>query len=84
MIKQYPEVFYEELGIMNGVKGHIQVPEGAISRYFKPRSLAKTLQGPVAREIERLQTTGTIDPMTHSLWAAIVVLIVKMNERIQI
>ena len=52
MTDQYPEVFHEELGIMKEVKTYIQVPEGAIPRYFKPRPLTLTLQGPVVWEIE--------------------------------
>ena len=69
---------------MKGVKAHIQVLEVVIPRYFKHRPLIYTLQEWVVREIYLQQAAGTIVPMTHSEWAALIVPIVKINGSIWI
>ena len=82
MKNHYPEVFHKELGTIKRVKALIQVPDGEIHRYFKLRTLAYILQGPVVREIEQLQAASTI--VTHSEWAVPIVLIGKTDRIIQI
>ena len=58
---------------------HIQVHEGAISKYFKPGPLAYALQGLVVRGIERLQTIGTIVSVIYSERVVLIVPLVKMK-----
>ena len=66
-------MFPEELGSLKSAKAHIQVPEGVIPRYSKPKPLVCALQGPVIKKIEWLQAVGTIVPVTHFEWAAHIV-----------
>ena len=84
MTDQYPEVFHEELDTMKGMKTYILVPENAIPRYFEPKPWAYALQGPVVRKFERLQVVGTIAPVTHSEWVALIVPIVNTDGSIRI
>ena len=81
---KYTYVFRDELGTMKGVEAHIHEPESSTPRYFKPRPLAYSLQGPVVREIERLQEVGSIVPVSHSEWSVPIVPIVKRSGSIRI
>ena len=84
VLDKYSDVFRDELGTMSGVEAHINVPDNATPKYYKPRPLAYALQEPVAKELERLQEVGSIVPVTYSEWAAPIVPIVKDDKSIRI
>ena len=69
----YSPVFNGELGAMKGVEAKIFVKEGAMPKFFKPRTVPYILRARVEAELTHLQELGIISPVQYSEWAAPIV-----------
>uniref|UniRef100_A0A1X7VAB1 Retrotransposon gag domain-containing protein n=1 Tax=Amphimedon queenslandica TaxID=400682 RepID=A0A1X7VAB1_AMPQE len=73
----HTEVFRPQLGKRRDVTAKLFIKEDARPRFFRPRSVAHSFKEMVSEEIDRLQELGVITPVTHSEWAAPIVLILR-------
>ncbi|XP_017484186.1 PREDICTED: uncharacterized protein K02A2.6-like [Rhagoletis zephyria] len=85
LLKQsFPDVFEEKLGLCKHAKAHLVVEPGR-SPIFRPkRPVAYAIQHLVEEELQRLQDINVISPVSHSEWAAPIVVTKKSNGSIRI
>ncbi len=84
LLESHPEVFKDELGTLKYVKATIHVDSEAKPRFCRPRSVPYALRGKVAKELERLEQSGVIEPVPFSDWAAPIIPVVKGDGTIRI
>ena len=78
MLRKYAVVFIKELGTVKGVQAHLEVREGAVPRFHKPRSAPYAIRGAIEQDLERLERLG-IEKIPYSDWAAPIVPVPKGN-----
>lgn len=79
-LKQYNDVFWDELGTVKEVTIKLHVDPETTPRFFKPRSVPYSMKGKVEEELERLQKLGIIEPVQFSRWAAPIVPVLKEDK----
>ena len=84
LLREYAEVFRKELGTMQGVQARLEVKEGAVPRFHKPRSVPYAIRGAIEQDLERLERTGVIEKVRYSDWAAPVVPVPKGDGGIRL
>jgi len=84
ILKQYSEVFKDELGTLKDVTVKLHVDPEAMPRFFKHRSVPYAMKGKVEEELERLQKLGIIEPVQFSRWAAPIVPVLKEDKTARI
>ena len=84
LLRQHANIFRDELGLLKDTNVKINVSEGSLPRFFKPRSVSYYLKGKVEAELQRLQHQGVITPITHSNWAAPIVPILKSDGNVRL
>ena len=84
IMKDYPNVFSDQLGCLNGTKVHLNVNQEARPKFFKPRPVSLALKDKVEEELNRLVAEGILSPVQFSKWAAPIVPVVKHNGSIRI
>lgn len=58
LLKEYNEIFQDELGTMNSIRASLKLKENATPRFCSPRPLPFALKGPVEQELNRLEEAG--------------------------
>ena len=66
VLQKYPELMRDDIGTINGVKGHLQVNPEAEPRFCKARNVPYSLREKVEEELSRLEQDGIIEP--HQLF----------------
>ena len=84
IIEEYPNVFSDQLGCLNGAKVHLYVNKEACPKFFEPRPVPLALKDKVGKELDRLVAEGILSPVQFSKWAAPIVPVVKHNGSIRI
>ena len=82
--EEYPNVFSDQLGCLNGAKVHLNVNQEACPKFFKPRPVPLALKEKIEIDLDRLVAEGILSPVKFSKWAAPIVPIVKHNGSIRI
>ena len=77
LLKQFPEVFTEELGCLKNFKTHIPVPEGSSPKFCKARPVPYAMRSRVEEELDRLEEQGVWRRVHYSRWAAPMVAVLK-------
>ena len=77
-------MFKDELGSLQDIKVHIQVKPDAQPHFCKPRPVPYALRPKVEAELQRLQDTGVIEPVSYSDWAAPIVPVLKRDNSVRI
>ena len=72
---RYKNIFNDGLGCCK-VKAHLYIKPNAIPKFCKPRSLPF--------DLNRLITTGIIEPISISKWAAFIVVVLKSGCKVRI
>ena len=83
-LRPFKNLFNPELGRINSVRVKINVKEGAIPKFFRPRPVPYALHQRVKSELDKLEKDGVIKKATHSEWAAPVVIVSKPDGGIRI
>ena len=79
VLQKYPDLMRDDIGTINGVKGHLQVNSEAEPRFCKARNVPYALRDKVEEELSRLERDGIIEPVELSDWAAPIVPVLKGN-----
>ena len=84
VLNRHQEVFNEQLGVMKGVKVKIVVDEKESSQFFRPRTVPLAWKAKVEKELDRLVSTGVIEPVKCSDRAAPIVPVIKPDGSVRI
>ena len=66
IIEEYPNVFSDQLGCLNGANVHLYVNQEACPKFFKPRPVPLALKDKVEKELDRLVAEGILPPVQFS------------------
>ena len=77
LIKQFPEVFTDELGCLKNFEVRIPLPEGTTPKFFKARPVPYAMRSRVEDELDRLEQQGVWKRVKYSKWAAPIVSVLK-------
>lgn len=84
LLSRYKSVFSEGPGTLKGVKAKLFVKEGAVPKFFKPRTIPFALQDRVAEKLEKMQREQVLVPVRTSEWAAPIVPVAKEDGSIRV
>ncbi|XP_054259311.1 uncharacterized protein K02A2.6-like [Macrosteles quadrilineatus] len=84
LVKEFPEVFSDQLGQCNCKPVRLVVKENAIAKYHRPRSLPYTLKAKVEKELERLVESDILVPVCSSEYGSPIVPVPKKDGSIRI
>ena len=84
MSQHHPLLFAQGLGELNGHKVSVAIEANAKPRFSKARPVPFALKERIEAEIDRLESTGVIKPVTFSRWATPIVPVVKSSGKIRI
>lgn len=84
LLTDFDELFRSELGCLKGYQAHIKIEEGAKPVFCKARSFPFADKVQIAAELQRLESQGIIEKVTHSDWAAPIVPQVKKSGAIRL
>ena len=84
LLKEYNEIFRDELGTMNSIQASLKLKENATPRFCRPRPLPFALKGPVEQELNRLEEAGILEKVSHSEWAAPIVPVPKKDGKVRL
>ena len=79
VLQKYLDLMRDDIGTIDGVKGHLQVNSEAEPRFCKARNVPYALRDKVEEELSRLERDGIIEPVEFSDGAAPIVPVLKGN-----
>ena len=82
--KEFPDVFKEELGLLQGIEAVIDLKEGSKPRFCKSRPIPFALREQVEQAIHKQVADGELEPVDRSDWAAPIVVVTKKDGGIRI
>ena len=77
------QVFEEESGQMNTFKAILHLKSDATSRSLKARSVPIAIKA-IEMELDSLEKAGVVERVTHSQWAAPIVLVPKRDGKLHL
>ena len=81
VVAEFPEVFSGELGCYRGPPVTVEVDPDVRPRFFKPRIVPLAYRQQVEQQLDRQVEQGLWEPVTHSKWAAPLVVVPKAGGR---
>ena len=69
---------------MKGVKAKLHLNEGSIPKFCKPRSVPPALREAIERDLDRLESMGALEKVSHSQWTSPIVPAVNSDNTIRI
>ena len=84
LLKEYKDIFAEELGTLEGYYANIKLKEGAKPKYVKARPVPYALRKSIEDELERQVREGILEPVEISEWATPIVPVVKSDKSVRI
>ena len=84
ILKKHTNVFSDELGLITGVQATFNIDPSVKPRFMKARPVPYALRKNVTDELNRLETEGIIERVTHSEWAAPIVPVLKTNGQVRL
>ena len=85
LLTKHAAVFKDELGNISSHKAKLYLnSESARPKFFQPRSVPYAVNPAIDQELERLESSGVIHPVSTSEWAAPIVPVPKKDGRIRI
>ena len=79
MLQKHRLLFSDELGTLQDTKVTLQVNSSVQPKFCKARPVPLALHKKVAAELDRLETSGVIEKVPFSEWAAPVVPVLKQD-----
>ena len=84
LLDKYTAVFQEGPGEMNTFEATLHLKNGARPRFCRARPVPFALKETIERELDRLESSGIIEKVTYSPWAAPVVPVPKGDGHIRL
>ena len=84
LLDKYAAVFQEGPGEMNTFEATLHLKNGARPRFCRARPVPFALKETIEQELDRLETSGIIEKVTYSPWAAPVVPVPKGDGHIRL
>ena len=84
ILDSHRELFGSEMGKMKNFKATIVVEDDCQPKFCRPRPVAYALRNKVEAELDRLQKTGVISPVSHSNWGTPIVPVIKRSGDLRI
>ena len=84
LLKRYKDVFAEGLGTMKHFQAKLWVRSGTNPVFHRPRPVPFAVKDTIERELDRLEKAGIVEKVTHSNWAAPVVVVPKGDGQIRL
>jgi len=78
------EVFKDELGTVHSFQAKLHVRPDAHLQFRKARPIPFAIKDAIEQELDRLESSGVIQRVTHSEWASPIVPVPKKDERFRI
>ena len=83
-VHEFPELFKEGMGKLQGVQAKITLSANARPAFHKARPVPFALQAKVDTEIDRLVREGVLTPVEQSEWASPIVVVRKSDGSIRL
>ena len=84
LVSKLRDLFDGQLGLLKGIKAHVELVEGAKPMYTKPYRVPYALRPKVELELGKLEKAGVVTPVTSSDWATGFVVVPKKNVAIRL
>ena len=81
LLQKYSTVFSSDLGRLKDFEVELFVDKDARPIYRRARPVAYHLKPLVEKELQRLEDTGVIKPVTHAQWASPTVNVIKSDGK---
>ena len=83
-VKEFPALFAPGLGCVKNQTFQIDINQDVPPKYCKARPIPYAMRDKVYTELDRLQKEGIITPVSHSLWAAPMVPVLKTDNSVRL
>ena len=84
LVKNYSEIFSDNLGLMKGFKVKINVEPNASPKFVKARTVPFAMKDVVEAEIDKMEKDGILKSVSFSDWASPIVIVPKPDGNIRI
>lgn len=84
IIKEFPNVFSQEIGTFKLGKGKLYLKDGVKPIYFTPRPLPFAIKEKVEKEIKKLVELKVLEPVKFSDWGTPIVPVLKKNGEVRL
>ena len=84
LLKQYENIFRDELGQCNQIKAKLHVKSEAISKFYRPIPIPLAMKEKVEEDLARLERIGVISKVEASKWVTPTVPVRKPNGSVRI
>ena len=84
LLQEYSELFEDKLGTVKYFTAHLEFKESCTLKFFCPHSVPFMIREAVETELSQLESSGIIEKVTHSDWAAPIVEVPKAKGRLRI
>jgi len=84
LLKRYSDVFAEGLGTMKQFQAKLRVRPGTNPVFHRPHPVPFAVKDAIDRELDHLEMAEIVEKVTHSDWAAPVVVVPKVDGQIRL
>ena len=84
LLQTHVELFKDELGTANSVQVRLQVKPDAQPKFCKARPVPFAIKSAIEQELDRLESSGILEKISHSDWAAPIVAVPKKDGKFRI
>ena len=84
VIEEFPTVFAEKLGCIQGVEAEIHVKPDAVPKCWSARPVPYALRPAIDKEVDRLEGEGIIRKIDFAEWASPIVVETKKNGDVRL
>ena len=82
--EEFPDVFKEELGMLKGIEAEIELQQGVLPRFCKPRPIPFSLRSQVEQTLQQQVADGELVPVDQSDWATAIVVVTRKDGKLRI
>ena len=86
LLDEYGKLFSDELGTITGYRATLDLREDARpkKKFHPARPIPFAIKAAVEEELDKLEASGVIEKVSHSNWAAPIVIVPKKNGKFRI
>ena len=83
-MQKHAQLLEEGLETLQGTKAKIHVEPTATPIFHEARPVPYALRAKIEQDLERLERTGTIEPVQYSEWATPIVPVMKSDDTVRV